>query len=68
MIWNAAGSYDFEPPFQAFFPNGEPDLYYDMVIGFTAKWFSMDKITAFFDRFQAKPKRDEYDALIWLGI
>ncbi|MDD5921884.1 MAG: hypothetical protein PUC44_01700, partial [Eubacteriales bacterium] len=68
MIWNAAGSYDFEPPFQAFFPNGEPDLYYDMVIGFTAKWFSMDKITAFFDRFQAKPKRDEYDALLWLGI
>ena len=67
-IWNAAGSYDFDPPFQAFFPNGEPDLYYDMVIGFTAKWFSIERVTDFFESYQGKSKRDEYDALLWLGI
>ena len=28
IIWNAAGNYDFEPVFLAFFPNGAPDNYF----------------------------------------
>ena len=26
IIWNAAGRYDFETPFMAFYPNGKPDF------------------------------------------
>ena len=32
IIWNAAQSYGFDPPFLAFFANGQPDDYLNMII------------------------------------
>ena len=37
IVWNAAGRYDFEPPFLAFYSNGKPDQYFNMIIGLTVK-------------------------------
>ena len=36
VIWNAAGRYDYDPPFMAFRTNGTPDFYFNMIIGRSA--------------------------------
>lgn len=68
IIWNAAGDYSFDPPFQAFFPNGEYDQYFNMVIGLVKKWLDLDRISAFFDSFGTSRGADEANAILWLGI
>ena len=67
-IWNAAGRYDFEPPYIAFYPTGEVDMYFNMVVGLAVKWFDMDYLTAFFDSYRSSRSADEYDEFLWLGI
>lgn len=67
-IWNAAGRYDFEPPYLAFYPTGAIDLYFNMVIGLAVKWFDMDRLMAFFDSYKSSRSADEYDEFLWLGI
>ncbi len=68
MIWNAAGRYDFDPPFMAFFPNGRPDGYFNMMIGLVDKWLDTEKIEKFFESYDGARDRDEYDDLLWLGL
>ena len=51
IIWNAAGRYDFEPPFMAFFPNGAQDHYFNMIVGLTVKWLDADRLADFFLRY-----------------
>ena len=68
IIWNAAGRYDFEPPFMAFFPNGAPDHYFNMVVGFVEKWLDMDRIWRFFESYEADHRAEEFDEFLWLGL
>ena len=68
IIWNAAGRYDFEPPFMAFFPNGAPDHYFDMIVGFTDKWLDLPRIWAFFERYENDRRAEEFDEFLWLGL
>ena len=68
IIWNAAGDYDFEPPFMAFFPNGRPDHYFNMVVGLVQKWLDLPRIWDFFERYAGDRRRDEFDELLWLGL
>ena len=68
IIWNAAGNYDFDPPFLAFFANGQPDDYLNMIIGLTVKWLDFARITDFFVRLGEGSKRDEASSILWLGI
>ena len=68
IIWNAAGDYDFEPPFMAFFPNGAPDHYYNMIIGLVRKWLDIDRIGRFFDSYTSDRRSDEFDEFLWLGL
>ena len=68
IIWNAAGRYDFEPPFMAFFPNGTPDLYFDMVVGFVKKWLDMDAVWRFFESYEGDRRAEEFDEFLWLGL
>ena len=68
ILWNAAGRYDFEPPFMAFFPNGAPDNYFNMVAGFVEKWLDMDRLWAFFRRYEGDRRAEEFDEFLWLGL
>ncbi len=68
IIWNAAQDYDWNSPFLAFHPNGEPDDYLNMVIGLTAKWLDRERVTDFFERLGQGPTIDEASVLLWLGI
>lgn len=68
IVWNAAGRYDFEPPFLAFYSNGKPDQYFNMIIGLTVKWFDISQIVAFFDNYSYLKKAQEFDSYMWLAI
>ena len=68
IIWNAAGRYDFEPPFMAFFPNGTPDHYFNMVVGLVEKWLDLDRIWLFFTGYEADRRAEEFDEFLWLGL
>lgn len=68
IIWNAAGSYDFDPSFLAFFPNGDADTYFNMVIGLAAKWLDLERIDAFFEGLGTGNTAQEASAVLWLGI
>ena len=68
VIWNAAGCYDFEPPFLAFYSNGRPDFYFNTIIGLVHKWLDMDKIASFIDSYSYASEAGEYDEYVWLGI
>lgn len=68
IIWNAAGRYDFEPPFLAFFPNGAPDHYFNMVAGLVQKWLDMPRLWDFFALYETDRRADEFDDLLWLGL
>ena len=68
IIWNAAGRYDFEPLFMAFFPNGTPDHYFNMVAGLVQKWLDMPRLWDFFLSYGGSHKADEFDDYLWLGL
>ena len=68
IIWNAAGRYDFDPPFMAFFANGHPDQYFNMVAGLVQKWLDMPKLWDFFLSYEGDRRADEFDDLLWLGL
>lgn len=67
-IWNAAGRYDFEPPFLAFYPDGEADYYFDMMIGLADKWLGLSPLWVFFTSYETHPRAEEFDAYLWLGL
>ena len=68
IIWNAAGRYDFDPPFMAFFPNGHPDQYFNMVAGLVEKWLDMPRLWDFFLSYEGDRRADEFDDYLWLGL
>ena len=68
LIWNAAGRYDFIPSFTAFHANGQPDDYFNTVIGLTDKWLGLGEVAAFFDSFRAHRRAEEFREFLWLGI
>lgn len=68
IIWNAAGRYDFDPPFMAFFPNGRPDNYFNMIAGLAEKWLDMGRLWDFFRSYEASHRADEFDDYLWLGL
>ena len=68
IIWNAAGRYDFEPPFLAFYSNGKQDNYFNMIIGLALKWFDCSKLQEFFNSYCYLRSAPEYDSYMWLAI
>ena len=61
IIWNAAGRYDFDPPFMAFFSNGHPDQYFNMIAGLVQKWLDMPKLWEFFLSYEGYRRADEFE-------
>lgn len=68
LIWAAAGRYDLDPPFMAFTPDGQPDFYFNCVVGLAAKWLDLDRLEGFFGRYAGSPRREMFDELVWLGL
>ncbi len=67
FIWAAAENYELEPLFLAFSPDGSADMYLNMIIGLTYKWYNQEKIDAFFNMLGGK-ERELYEGLLWIGL
>ncbi|WP_455720640.1 cobaltochelatase CobT-related protein [Agathobacter sp.] len=67
FIWMAADDYTIEPLFLAFMPDGKADMYLNMVIGLTYKWYDQGKIDAFFNQLTGKD-HELYEGLLWIGL
>ncbi len=67
FIWAAADNYDLKPLFLAFSPDGSADLYLNLIIGLTYKWYEQDKIDAFFNQLGGK-NQELYEGLLWIGL
>lgn len=67
FIWAAAENYDFDPLFLAFAPDGTADLYLNLIIGLTYKWYDQEKIDDFFNQLGGKDQ-ELYEGLLWIGL
>lgn len=67
FIWMAACDYDIEPLFLAFAPDGTADIYLNLIIGLTYKWYEQDKIDDFFNQLTGK-NATLYEGLLWIGL
>lgn len=67
FIWAAAEKYDFDPFFLAFAPDGTADMYLNLVIGLTYKWYDHEKIDDFFNQLGGKDQ-ELYEGLLWIGL
>lgn len=68
LIWAAAGRYDLEPPFMAFDPNGQPNFYFNCIVGLAAKWLDMARLETFFASYAGSTRQELFDELVWLGL
>lgn len=67
FIWAAAENYEFDPLFLAFAPDGTADMYLNLVIGLTYKWYDHEKIDDFFNQLGGKDQ-ELYEGLLWIGL
>lgn len=68
IIWTAAEDYSFEPPFVAFFQDGEPDFYMNSVIGYVHKWYDPAVISRLFDTLEGALFHETFDGLLWIAL
>lgn len=68
IIWNLAGSYDFEPDFKAFTDSGQAELYWNCIIGAVRKRFDYPILEKLLLRLQDYEDCDIYEGLVWLGL
>ena len=67
FIWTAAENYELDPLFLAFAPDGTADIYLNLIIGLTYKWYDQGKIDDFFDQLGGKDQ-ELYEGLLWIGL
>ena len=67
FIWAAAENYELDPLFLAFAPDGTADMYLNLIIGLTYKWYDQEKIDDFFNQLGGKDQ-ELYEGLLWIGL
>ena len=67
FVWMAAENYEFEPSYLAYEPDGTADMYLNMIIGFSWKWYDQDQLEPFFAMLGGK-EQELYEGLFWIGL
>ncbi len=67
-IWNGARDYSFQPDFKAYGPDGQAELYWNLLIGALRRHYEYPKLRSLFDSFEREEERDTYEGLLWLGL
>lgn len=68
IIWTAAGDYQFEPDFTAFFQDGQPDFYMNSIIGYVRKWYDPQVIGQLFDALKDSFFHETMEGLVWVAL
>ena len=67
FVWAAAGHYGLEPLFLAYAPDGTADMYLNMVIGLSYKWYDAEKLETFFHMLGGR-QEELYQGMLWIGL
>lgn len=68
IIWNCAGSYDFQPDFKAYDNDGNADLYWNCILGAARRHYDYAQFVPLFRAFEQYEEADDYEGLFWLGL
>lgn len=68
LIWNAAQDYGIKPEYEAFDKAGQPDFYFNSIIGTVYRCYDFDQLSELFHYFRQKPNGDLYTDILWLGL
>lgn len=67
FVWTAAGHYGLEPLFLAYAPDGTADMYLNMIIGLSYKWYDAEKLETFFHMLGGR-QEELYQGMLWIGL
>ena len=67
FVWAAAGQYGLEPLFLAYAPDGTADMYLNIIIGLSYKWYDAQKLEAFFHMLGGR-QEELYQGILWIGL
>lgn len=67
-IWSASEDYDYIPDFIASNISGNPDFYFNIIIGLAYKYYGKENIDILFSSWQNSIKQDQYDYICWLSL
>lgn len=67
FVWAAAGHYGLEPLFLAYAPDGTADIYLNMIIGLSYKWYDAEKLETFFHILGGR-QEELYQGMLWIGL
>lgn len=67
-IWNSAGDYDYFPGFIGSDISGQPDFYFNIIIGLAVKYYGIDNMKDLFATWEDSMKSGVYDYLTWIGL
>lgn len=68
IIWNSANSYDYFPGFIGNDISGDPDFYFNIVIGLAVKYFGKENMDKLFSQWEDSLKSRTYDYLTWICL
>ena len=67
FVWAAAGHYGLKPLFLAYAPDGTADMYLNMIIGLSYKWYDAEKLETFFHMLGGR-QEELYQGMLWIGL
>lgn len=67
FVWAAAEQYGLEPLFLAYAPDGTADMYLNIIIGLSYKWYDAEKLETFFHMLGGR-QEELYQGMLWLGL
>lgn len=68
MIWTAAGNYQLAPAFVAYLKNGEPDIYFNSIIGLAYREYGYDELETYLMQLSRSFMGAMLLDLFWLGL
>lgn len=68
LIWNAAGDYSFTPDFVSYDRDGEPDLYFNCIIGAVSRYYDYIPLQQLTNRMHKLREAYVYLELLWVGL
>lgn len=67
FVWAAAGQYGLEPLFLAYTPDGTADMYLNIIIGLSYKWYDASMLEDFFHMLGGK-QEEFYQGIFWIAL
>ena len=67
FVWAAAEQYGLEPLFLAYAPDGTADMYLNIIIGLSYKWYDAEKLETFFHMLGGR-QEELYQGMLWIGL